>query len=118
MNKILVLDDEDDILAIVKIILETKSFMVNTISKWRDMPSSIKSFHPNLILLDISLGDADGRTICRELKSAKDTENIPVILFSANYDMEKTIKGTGANGFLEKPFEMSDLVDTINSALN
>ena len=118
MNKILVLDDEEDILAIVKIILEAKNFIVNTISKWEDILSSIKSFNPNLILLDIALAGADGRIICSELKSGKDTENIPIILFSANHGMEKTIDGTGANGFVAKPFEMSHLVNTINSALN
>jgi len=57
------------------------NFIVETISKWNDITNTIGKFSPNLILLDIALGGADGREICKQLKESNETRHIPVILF-------------------------------------
>ena len=113
MNKILVVDDDHDILAIVKIVLNMNDYEVKTISRWEDISTSISDFSPDLILLDVALGGADGLDICKGLKKAGPTEHIPVILFSAHYDLLNDIDDCRANGLITKPFDTSYLLETI-----
>ena len=118
MNKILVVDDDIDILSLVNMILTMNNFIVEAISKWEEIYSKISTFQPNLVLLDVMLGGADGRDICRNLNLDKKTESIPVVLFSANPEMAKHAKDCKAKAFIAKPFEMSTLVNTIKANLN
>jgi len=113
MNKILVVDDDADILAVVKIILSINNFVVKTISRWEDISHTIQNFAPDLILLDVALGGADGREICSALKKSTNTKHIPIILFSAQYDLANNMQGCTANGLVAKPFETAYLLETI-----
>lgn len=113
MNKILVVDDDTDILTVVEIVLSMNNYAVKAISKWEEISQAIKTFSPDLILLDVALGGADGREICKQLKKSAETEHIPVILFSAHYDLMNSLKGCMANGLVTKPFETSYLLETI-----
>ena len=118
MNKILVVDDDQDILSVVEILLSMNNFNVKTISKWEHIDHTIENFSPDLILLDVALGGADGREICKNLKKSNQTQHIPVILFSAHYDLVNNIKECMANGLVTKPFETSYLLDTIRKNIN
>jgi len=113
MNRILVVDDDPDILTVVQILLRMNNFTVMAISKAEDISQAIKSFSPGLILLDVELPGADGRVICRELKTSNDTRHIPVILFSAHYDQANGVHEYMANGLVTKPFEAAFLLETI-----
>ena len=113
MSKILVVDDDNDILTVVGIILSMNHFTVRTISKWQEIDNTVNSFSPDLILLDVALRGADGREICRQLKKSKETQHIPVILFSAHYNLVNNIHECMANGLITKPFETSYLLETI-----
>jgi DNA-binding response OmpR family regulator len=113
MSRILVVDDDPDILTIVQILLRMNNFTVMAISKWQDITKTIKSFTPDLILLDVALSGADGREICRQLKESYETQHIPVILFSAHYSLADNIQEFMANGLITKPFETSYLLETI-----
>jgi DNA-binding response OmpR family regulator len=113
MSKILVVDDDTDILTVVEILLKMNHFSVRTISRWEDIHDTINNFSPDLILLDVALGGADGRQICKQLKIADETRHIPVILFSAHYDLLNNIKEYLADGLITKPFETSYLLETI-----
>ncbi|MGN6249182.1 MAG: response regulator [Ginsengibacter sp.] len=118
MNKILVVDDDTDILGLVKIMLNSYNYDVKAISRWQEIDTTITDFHPDLVLLDVSLGGADGREICKSIKTAKETQNLPVILFSANPDMGKFIEDCRAQSFISKPFEMKNLLSTIQHFMN
>src|SRR4051794_35803761 len=96
MDKILIVDDDVDILTLVQMTLTMNGFAVEAISRWENIDKSIVSFAPDLILLDVSLGGADGREICKRIKSTKETGHIPVILFSANVEMEKSVHACNA----------------------
>ena len=113
-------DDDRDILTVVEILLGMNNYSVRTISRWQQIDNEIEAFSPDLILLDVSLGGADGRDICKQLKVSENTSHIPVILFSAHHDLVNNIKGCGADGLITKPFETSYLLDTIkkNIAIN
>jgi len=113
MKKVLVVDDNIDILTVVKLILISNGFEVEIISRWRLMDEKIRNYKPDIILLDIALGDADGRKLCIKLRTDDKTAHIPVILFSANYNLELSFADYMANDFIPKPFETSFLVDKI-----
>jgi DNA-binding response OmpR family regulator len=113
MKKILIADDDMDILNLVSMLLRHNNFIVKTISNCNHIFETIKNFLPNLILLDISLGDTDGRDICKQIKQSGETRDIPVILFSAHHDLINHIKGYLSNGSVNKPFEIPVLLETI-----
>lgn len=118
MNKILVVDDDTDILTVVEIVLSMNNYVVKAISRWEAISHTLETFSPDLILLDVALGGADGREICKQLKNSDETQHIPVILFSAHYDLINNIQGCMANGFVTKPFETSYLLETIRKNLS
>jgi len=118
MKKILVVDDDIDILTLVKMTLTMNGFNTEVLSHWEGIDNLIEKFNPDLILLDVSLGGADGREICRRLKSQDDTRHIPVILFSANIEMEKSIENCNAQAFISKPYDLKYFLQTINSNIN
>lgn len=113
MKKILIVDDDIDILTVVQMLLSMNHYSVQAVSKWQDIHNTVKSFSPDLILLDVALSGADGREICKQLKRSDETSHIPVILFSAYYDLANNIKECMANGLVAKPFERSYLLETI-----
>lgn len=118
MNKILVVDDDLDILSLVKLILIMNNFVVETIFRWEEIFNKISIFNPDLVLLDVMLGGADGRDICRNLHSDSKTKNLPVVLFSANPEMGKYVKDCFARAFISKPFAISTLLQTIKENVN
>lgn len=111
-KKILVIDDDIEILVVLKIMLERKGYAVELSSD----PGKILlpgAFAPDLLILDIWMGNFDGREICQQLKSNPATSSLPVILFSAGRDIEQSAKDAGANDFLAKPFEQKHLFEKI-----
>ncbi len=117
MKKILVVDDDADILNVVGIILTGHDFIVKTTSKWQMISKTIKAFIPDLILLDIDLRGADGGDLCIKLKKSKRTQHLPVILFSGLMP-EDYLKACNAQGYLSKPFEPTELVKIVQQNLN
>src|SRR5215510_13661272 len=105
MKKILVVDDDVDILTLVRMTLCMNDFEVEAISRWEEINDSILSFSPDLILLDVSLVGADGRDICKQIKQSQETQHIPVILFSANAEMGNNLNECKAQAFIAKPYE-------------
>lgn len=117
MSKILVVDDDLDILVVMEILLSMKGFEVDVTAKWETIFDKIKSFEPDLILLDVLISGYDGRTLCKELKSTPATAHIPVIMFSAHPSAAATIKEYGAEDFIAKPFDVNDLLEKISRQL-
>ena len=115
MKKILVVDDDTDILEVVKIVLTSYGFEVETHSSGLGVPEIVTAFHPHLILLDINLPGKSGVEICKELKENTD---IPILLFSAHADKKSIVQEAMADGFIEKPFEVTHLLNTIRSHVN
>ena len=118
MKRILVVDDNTDILQIVKIILENNGFEVVVTPNGEETLLKTDTFHPQLILMDVFLSSGiDGREICKTLKANPETKDIPVILFSAQVKMEDGFKSWGADDFIAKPFEVKELINKIKSHL-
>jgi DNA-binding response OmpR family regulator len=118
MDKVLIVDDDTDILTLMNMTLTMHGYRVEAISKWQMVDNSIEKFNPDLILLDVSLGGADGRDICKKIKTTDDTRHIPVILFSANVEMEKSMNDCMAQAFISKPYNLHELLSTIRTNID
>ena len=117
MSRILVIDDDIDILSVMEILLTMKGFEVEVTSKGENTFPKIKAFKPDLILLDVLISGHDGRIICRKLKSNEETMHIPVIMFSAHPGAGASIAEYGANDFIGKPFDVANLLQKVNHQL-
>ena len=117
MKKILIVDDDQDILELVSLVLTSNGFNVKTHSNGFNVPDIVLHYHPNLILLDMRIAGKLGNEICKELRALD--SKIPIILFSANGAQgDRGAAICGANAFIEKPFDIYDLIATINLHLN
>jgi DNA-binding response OmpR family regulator len=112
MARVLVVDDDQAILDSTKLILECEGYEVITISDG-EMVKHIGEDLPDLILLDIWLSGADGTEIAQYLKAQHLTRHIPIILFSANRNIESLVRKTGVEDALVKPFDVHDLLHKV-----
>ncbi len=117
MKTILIADDDPAIVESTKFILEEFGFHVDY-SYDGKVVYEMHDHFPDLMLLDIWMSGQDGRQICKYLKKDPQKKSIPVILISASRDVKKSAMDVGANDFLEKPFDMDDLLTKINNLIN
>jgi len=118
MQRILAVDDNEDILEVIKLILEDYGYEVITLTDGNLLMDYINKHKPDLILLDIMLGNMDGRELCKAVKSQKGTSGIPVILVSASHNLsDRFMPCDSPNDFLAKPFDISELVDKVQAHL-
>lgn len=101
---ILIADDDEDLLLLMKIKMKSEGFEVQISPNGDDLFDLLETSLPDIILLDITMRGVDGGTICKDLKKAEKTKNIPVILFSANHNIESITQECGADGYILKPF--------------
>lgn len=118
MKRILVIDDNAEILNVVKLILETKGYEVITSGKGEETTTDVVKYAPQLILLDVYLKGSNGVEICNQLKSNTLTRHIPVIMFSAQVNDYLVSRKCAPDDFIEKPFDINLLLEKIASLLN
>ena len=116
-QKILVVDDDLDILNVMSISLKDRGYEVEGTLNGEEAIMRAETFKPDLIILDIYLSGTNGKDICKKLKETKKTSSIPIILISASTQLKNTVRECGANGFLNKPFENADLFYGIDNFL-
>lgn len=114
-KKILLVDDDEDILFLVRFLLIKAGFDVCTHSTGLGVSTIVDGFAPDLILLDIMLPGLPGTEVCKELKQ---THSMPIILFSAHAKQDYPYQEWKADGFFQKPFEIDTLVEYVGSYLN
>lgn len=119
MKKILVVDDDDDVLETTQLILEIAGYDVEPLNDAELIFERIDEFEPNLIILDIVLGKIDGRVICSQIKSHEDTKHIPILMMSGLYDLKEVQEMECApDDFMSKPFKMDILLEKIEKLVN
>ncbi len=119
MAKILVVDDEPDILEVARIILEKKGYEVITAKDGNEALEKVSASKPDLIILDIIMPRKSGLEVCKILKSDPETASIPILMFTVlgrNRDREQGLKA-GADDYLVKPFSAEELVNIIKKHL-
>jgi DNA-binding response OmpR family regulator len=115
MPRVLIVDDDEDLLEMVSMILIRSGIEVHTAYKANNFQETILQVKPDLILMDIYLDDLDGRELCREIKLLKEFAKIPVILYSAGIIPADTIITSLADEFMLKPFDNAQLLKKINA---
>ncbi|MDH3221730.1 MAG: response regulator [Gammaproteobacteria bacterium] len=118
-TRILVVDDEPDIRALLKDILEDEGYIVDVAEHARAANEMRRSSEPDLVLLDIWMPEVDGVTLLKQWKSSGD-DNCPVVMMSGHGTVETAVEATryGAVDFVEKPLSMAKLLSTVKSALS
>ncbi len=117
--KILIIDDEASILNALQIFLEQEGYSVEACDNYDGHLEEIGAEDlPDVIILDILLRNDDGRSIAKKLKSSPKTRHIPIILISAHPTAFKSIKQSGADAFLAKPFSSVKLLETVGRLCN
>ena len=112
-KRILIVDDESDILEFLQVVLEEEGYTVVTSDKAEYLERLHNGGLPHLILVDVLLSGKDGREIVKYLKSQEETKAIPIIMFSAHPSAELTALKAGAEDFLAKPFDIDVLLAKI-----
>ncbi len=118
MQKILLIDDDPDVITVLQLLLKKKGYQVATASREEEAYKQVELFKPHLIVLDVLLSGGDGRTICKKLKSIESSTHIPIIMFSAHPGAQKNMGSFGADDFLSKPFESNKILERIEIQLS
>jgi DNA-binding NtrC family response regulator len=116
-KKIVIFDDDEDILSICSFILEEQGWKVFAYSDCNHIVEKVSPIMPDVILMDNWIPDDGGIIATQKLKKSDELKNIPVIYFSANSDIELLANHAGAETFLAKPFDLEDLERIINTVL-
>ncbi len=109
MKKILVFDDDQDILDILTYLLTEKGWDVRSQPNCNDVINTLSEYNPDLIIMDNWIPDSGGVIATRTIKAHDEFKHIPVIYFSANNDLERLAAEAGADTWLPKPFDLEDL---------
>lgn len=117
--KILIVDDEEDIVKALKIRFHTMGFTVISAGDGMSGLEMIRKEKPDLVLLDIMLPKLDGFKVCRMVKYDENLKNIPIVILTAKVmDVDKlTGQDVGANEFLTKPFDPEQLTEIVKKYL-
>jgi DNA-binding NtrC family response regulator len=117
MNKVLIFDDDKDILELCSVILLRKGYETIGEGNSKRVIEKITEISPDVILMDIWIPGMGGVEAVHLIKNTKSTDHIPVILFSANNNIETIAKEARADYFLKKPFDIVSLSNIIDKAL-
>jgi DNA-binding response OmpR family regulator len=116
MNKtIWVIDDDEGILDVICLILQQEKYNCITSRNPQELLKLLPDKKPSLILLDVLMSGIDGREISNNLKSKKNTKDIPIILMTADIHAEEKAIEAKADSFIQKPFDIDDLLSKIKT---
>lgn len=115
--KIMIFDDDEDILTICSFVLREEGWQVQTYYDCSDLIQRVSAFMPNVILMDNWIPDEGGIVATQNLKAAEALKAIPVIYFSANADIKTLAVTAGADFVFPKPFDLDALKAIVQKAL-
>ncbi|GER87560.1 DNA-binding response regulator [Dictyobacter vulcani] len=117
--KVLVVDDEDNIIELIRLGLRYEGFQVEVASDGEQGIALAQRIDPDLVILDVMMPGIDGLEVCRRLRSNPTTRDIPVLMLTAKDEVGDRIRGlqTGADDYLTKPFDFYELLERIKAIL-
>ena len=118
-KKILVVDDQDDLVKTIQFALELEQYEVLVSYNGEDALNQARRKNPDLILLDIMLPKLDGYKVCRLLKFDEQFKHIPILMLTAKTQEKDKILGveTGADEYITKPFDIEELIGKVKAYL-
>jgi len=118
MPKVLVVDDEQDVVELIKFILEKDGCTVVIAGNGQEGLEKVQEEKPELIILDVMMPGIDGYTVNNRLQENEETRNIPVIILTAKGQMRDLFAlGSNIMAFMEKPFDPKNLRDKVREIL-
>ncbi|MDP2912017.1 MAG: response regulator [Candidatus Omnitrophota bacterium] len=119
-KRILIVDDEEDIVNVLRFRLEANNYAVLSASEGQEGLNKARTEKPDLIILDLTLPKLDGYKVCRMLKFDESYKSIPIIMFTARAQKKDEELGMemGADAYIAKPFEPEVLLGKIKELLN
>lgn len=116
-KKILVVEDEQDILQLITLYLEKEGFRTVSAKTGADGLRQVKQEKPDLVVLDLMLPEIDGLEVCKRLRSSPDTAMLPIIMLTAKAEESDTVIGLelGADDYVTKPFSPKTLVARVKA---
>lgn len=121
MAKILVVDDEPDIVRVIVKIMQSRGHDVDTAADGPEALEQIKVARPDVVILDLNLPKMDGFEVCKRIKNDPETKHIPVVMMTAAYvSVQDAERGTnlGADEYVTKPFLREVLIHNVERLLN
>lgn len=115
---VLLVDDDEGILDVSTIILNERGYKVEQMMDPEGIYKRIKKDPPGVILLDLWMPQLSGEEILQNLKNNKRTSSIPVIVVSASKDTEVISKRLGADGYINKPFDITELEKVVSKYID
>jgi len=118
-ERILVVEDEEDILELLEYNLKREGFRVSGVKTGEKALDAVRAKPPDLMILDLMLPGLDGLEICRQLKMGEDTRTIPIVILTAKGEEADIVTGLelGADDYITKPFSPRVLVARIRAVL-
>jgi DNA-binding response OmpR family regulator len=118
-RKLLLADDSATIHKVVGLILSDEGFEIRSVLNGGDAWSLIKEFMPDIVLADAEMPLMDGYQLCEKIKRDDKTEHIPVLILTSTFNpvAVEEARGTGADGYISKPFESQELINKIKALL-
>jgi DNA-binding response OmpR family regulator len=116
-KKVLIIEDEHDILQLIKLYLEKEGFRTVAATTGAEGLRQVKQEKPDLVILDLMLPEMNGLEVCKRLRSVPETTMLPIIMLTAKADESDTIIGLelGADDYVAKPFSPKTLVARIKA---
>ena len=115
--RILVVDDEPDLLGLLMQRLQAHGYEVRVANHGQEALAGLKQTLPDLIILDVLMPVMDGFTFYKELRKNRETAHIPVIVLTARNKMEDTFSAVGVDAFIVKPFDAQELLAKVEELL-
>ena len=118
--KVLLVDDDDQILRSLKVYLELEKYQVTTAQSGKEALEKMKSEKPEIVVLDIMMPEMDGFEVMERMKKDSELSDIPVIMLTAKGQDVDVLKGyqMGAKSYMTKPFNLNELVENIELVLS
>lgn len=117
-KRILVVDDDNDILEVIEEIFTYEGFEVRSLGETNNIFSEISSFSPDVIIIDYILKGINGGEICHQIKVNPYTSKVPVILMSAYPRVFNSLGDYGCNSFIAKPFDLNEIINRIHNLIS
>ena len=117
-RNILVIEDNKDVLEAITSILEYSGYQPIGLTRFsEEVFDDLNSEEVSLIILDVMLSGYDGRDLAKRLKNREETREVPIVMISAYPNIEASVREAGADGFIQKPFGIDDLIREIEQYL-
>lgn len=113
-RKALIVDDDEELVELIRDALEADGrFEVRAVNNGFDAGMMVKEYHPDVIVLDVMLPDINGKEVCQRVRSDSALDDVKIVCISGMVEQDKVddLMASGANTFLQKPFEVDRLID-------